>query len=434
MGKILETISSALSSSTLFNLSPDTNKDHSTTKEYGRSCVQSQSPELLPVSMKGDLETMQKLVGEYIATHCTSSIQQQETNTTDLYIDPRLRSFINATDPQGNAAIHGATFSGYLNVTTFLVSTCGADALQPNKLGCTPMWLAAGYGHSDVLQYLLSSLFFAHQDLDEQAFMEALSFRNSTGDTPLIAAASKGHYETCRILLDAAHRLNSRDFTIEDEGFIRQKKLLGHVNQSGDTPLSVAIGASHSGEILDLLLDRWNGINNEPEKSSSSSSTKEIIQKIEVSSQSKTAPISLTNSKGLSPLLIACERNDAISVRKLLSRNALPLLGDGRIQSPLAVASFCGCEDVVKELLGTAFGMHLLNVQDIDGHVPLWLAARTGNVRMVKILVDAGAQLDHNADSSGNGKDDTLTPEGVARKYNKKKVVEFFEDLRQREQ
>jgi ankyrin repeat protein len=66
----------------------------------------------------------------------------------------------------------------------------------------------------------------------------------------------------------------------------------------------------------------------------------------------------------------------------------------------------------------------LLNDVDNNGCTPLWLAARTGNLSMVKLLVDAGA------DATKKNKDD-MSPLDVAVKFKKDAVGEFLSQMAQ---
>ena len=66
----------------------------------------------------------------------------------------------------------------------------------------------------------------------------------------------------------------------------------------------------------------------------------------------------------------------------------------------------------------------LLNAVDLAGCTPLWLAARTGNLSMVTLLMINGA----NATIKNN---EDLTQQDVAIKFKKEKVVNYFAQLTQ---
>ena len=320
------------------------------------------------------------------------------------------RTLADEADGEGNSAVHCASFGGHLGVLSFLAEACGADLARKNGVGCSSVWIAAGYGRADVLQYLIDRLGLhgeiqgADGDrLSMSSLSDALFAANGTGDTPLLAAVSKGEVECCRILLKAADATRGG-------GAI---EMLRRANKNGDTPMHVAVGSGGGDggseavmEILELLIDRAGG-------------GKKGEEGVEI--RGEESPMNSKNSQGLTPLLIACERNRGDVARALVDRwGALPL-PDKNGQSPFAVAAFCGCEDVVRELLKTEAGRAMLNVQDdgVGRFTPLWLAARTGNVSMIRLLRDAGASEDI-LNSDG------LTPLQAAEKYGKEKAVDEF--------
>ena len=149
------------------------------------SSKQQQVPTLLTPSMEGNLDEVKRLVGIYIADDNTNNNGSKST----------LASYINTTDASGNAAVHGAAFAGHLDILKFLVESCccdddgdsdGVDLQLKNGLGCSPLWIAAGYDRIECLEYLIDKLHGMNQ-LDV-----ALLDANSTGDTPFVAAVSRG--------------------------------------------------------------------------------------------------------------------------------------------------------------------------------------------------------------------------------------------------
>lgn len=219
----------------------------------------------------------------------------------------------------------------------------------------------------------------------------ALCAANNTGDTPLIAAAHKGHGECARLLLDAA------DNAVKGGG---STEMLNRTTKGGDTAAHVAAGNIEGGDaVLEELLKY-------ADKSSPEGGEKLV---------------DVRNSHGLTPLLIACERNSAPCVRLLLSHGAQPL-PDAKGLHPLAVAAFCGCEEAASALLDSTAAAYasLLNTKCGEGEAaPLWWAARTGNAKMCKVLLEAGADIE------GTNKDG-VTPLGAAEKYKKEKAAEVL--------
>lgn len=266
----------------------------------------------------------------------------------------------------------------------FLAESCGADLTIKNGMGCSPLWIAAGYNRLDCLVYLVESL---SKGGSEAIFDDA----NNTGDSLFLAAASKGYIDICKYLLSIANN----DAT--------KLKLLRTVNKSGDSPLKVAVAGGHDVELLKLLL--------------------EADALLELDSHEKC--VNEKNKLGLSPLIIACERNLPSIVELLIKFDADVNIRDSKGRHALAVAAFCGCDDVVRFLLqkikeSPSIAL-LLNEKDESGCTPLWLAARTGNLKMVELLMDAGADKTI-SDNEG------MTPQAVASKFNKEKVEQYLQE------
>jgi len=357
----------------------------------GQTFSSSSSPSaesLLAASMAGDIDQVKSLLGQLIADSDNQS---------------SLASCINKTDPSGNAAIHGAVFGGHLEVLEFLCS-CGADLLLKNSLGCSPLWIAAGYAKINCLEFLAAQLDAAGK------WEEALMDTNTSGDTAFLAASSKGNIAACKSLLSLVDNYSAKDDAsdADESSWELKRKMIRAANNGGDTPLKVAVGAGHV-DLVSFLLQVDD----------------EICEKIE-NNDSQSTCIHTKNNAGLTPLIVACERNNVDIVKILMEEHGAGAGADVRTcdakeRSPLAVASFCGCKDVVEYLISNPTSAALINEVDVNGCTPLWLAARTGDLAMVKLLIDAGAD----ATIKNN---EGLSPEEVAVKFKKEKVEQYFAD------
>ncbi|KAL3763946.1 hypothetical protein ACHAW5_004631 [Stephanodiscus triporus] len=307
--------------------------------------------------------------------------------------------------------------------------TAGGGSLTLAGLGCSPLWLAAGYDRIACLEYLIHKL-REYDQLESSLLHDA----NDVGDTPFLAAASRGNIEACKCLLrsveecretTAANGRQPRCRGDDDEDYDcnlhqcsrwrRMKaRIIRTTNRVGDTPLQVAVASGHI-ELVTLLLEVDDLCHDTAHDGDDTVEEEEYSKKC----------VDRKNESGLSPLIVACERNLPSIVRTLLEHGADLHARDARGRSALAVAAFCGCIDVVEYLLdcldsttdGTSSS--LLNAPDRDGKTPLLLAARTGNLKMTKLLVDAGADArirDHGS----------LTLLDVAVKFKKENVIEYL--------
>lgn len=348
-----------------------------------------QAPLLAP-SMEGDIDEVRRLVGIRIA---------DGGGGADL---------VDEADPSGNTAVHGAAFGGHLDVLAFLAEKCHADLTLQNGLGCSPLWIAAGYDQTGCLEYLIGRL------SDGGKLETALRKGNTTGDSPFLAAASKGNLKACEILLSASEKCSEND----EHRLEVKAGILRTANNAGDTPLKVAVATSQSEEMLTFLLQMDNEISSlKFGKSNSTGGTSE--EEMELVSN---PCVNRKNKSGLSPLIIACERNLPNIAELLLQHGADICIEDAKGRNPLAIAAFCGCNDTVEFLLSQiSKTASLLNGRDGSGCTPLWLAARTGNLSVVKLLAEAGAD-------AAIADDEGLLPKDVAAKFKKEKVEEFFSE------
>ena len=354
---------------------------------------------LVQPAISGNDELIKSLIGRHIASYINSEVCNSK-------FDPRLQSYVNATDAEGNTPLIGAVYGGHLEIVSFLIEKCGADMTIKNDVGCSPIWVAAGYSKLAILEYLIDSL-FKKEDRNARNICNILSEKNNSGDSPFLAAVSKGYIDILKLLFNSMDKLN-----IDESDIVNSYKwnLLCEKNKASDTPLSVAVGAGCdcNMELLKFLLDQEEscivGIEKNNEKNL-------IIGR----------PLNAKNSKGLTPILVACERNNVAVLEELRKRGPI-FTEDSNGRSPLAIASFCGCVEVTQYLLSIEAGKEMLDHKDNNGCTAVWLAARTGNLVILKLLVDAGADL------SLDGIDG-LSVMDVAKKYKKGGIVDYLVQL-----
>lgn len=342
--------------------------------------------------MEGDAILLKTLIGRYIAGYVNSEPLSSK-------YDPTLQSYVNTSgDAHGNTPLIAAAYGGHLEIVEFLVDKCGADITIKNDIGCSPIWIAAGYSKIAVLQFLINYVITEKGESKTENLADLFD-ENNTGDSPFLAAVSKGHVDACQVIFQTILERSTQDNGVIDYQICW--RLLMHKNKAGDTPLSVVIGTGLEGTILNYLLDR-----EEDFVLKQKLKGKEVIDR----------PLNTKNSKGLTPLMVACERNNVIAVKELIKRGA------NITEDLLTTSSFCGCLDVAEYLLSREDGLQLLNKLDSKNCSALWLAARTGNVKMVTLLVDSGADITIKGS-------DGLTPRAVAEKFKKDRVVDYFRQI-----
>ncbi|MDQ7977181.1 ankyrin repeat domain-containing protein [Paraburkholderia sp. SARCC-3016] len=119
--------------------------------------------------------------------------REKSDNVAALLLD-NPKTNIEIVDKAGENAMMMAALNGDVALVNLLISK---DA-EVNKKGWTPLHYAATNGHDDVVKVLL----------DHSAYIDAGS---PNGTTPLMMAARGGHVSTVKLLLDSGADLNVKN-------------------------------------------------------------------------------------------------------------------------------------------------------------------------------------------------------------------------------
>eukprot|EP01113_Clastostelium_recurvatum_P005914 TRINITY_DN1265_c0_g1_i4.p1 TRINITY_DN1265_c0_g1~~TRINITY_DN1265_c0_g1_i4.p1 ORF type:complete len:469 (+),score=106.95 TRINITY_DN1265_c0_g1_i4:260-1666(+) len=272
-------------------------------------------------------------------------------------------------------------YKGHREVVNVLLSEPHLASIEAaTRSGFTPLHMACGKGHVEVLQTLI-----AHG-----AFVES---RNRNGSTPLHTAAQKGH----------AHAV---------EALIKHKANIEATNNNGVTPLN---SASHKGhvEVVRCLLRHGalmeatnkNGIT--PLYSAAHRGHLEVVQcLLEANANIE----GTTKNHGATPLYISAQEGFCEIVELLLKHNANV---EAKIWSgmrsgatALYTAAHRGHVNIVDLLLRHGANTE---VADRNGCTPLYKACQEGHTEVVEVLLRAGANPRVRAA-------DNTTPQDVATK------------------
>jgi cytohesin len=130
---------------------------------------------------------------------------------------------VNAAQNDGATALHWAVYRGDREMVGLLVRA-GANPKAANRAGSTPLWLAAIGGNASIIAALLEAGADANETLP-------------LGRTPLMIAARTGNVDAIRTLLDNGADVNAKD------------------TQRGTTPLMWAADEGHAAAVK-LLIER----------------------------------------------------------------------------------------------------------------------------------------------------------------------------------
>jgi len=182
-----------------------------------------------------------------------------------------------------------------------------------------------------------------------------INFLDDQGKSPLGCAASKGHYEAVKLLVDSGADVNMP-------------------NNDGETPL---ILAADNKDIAEFLVDRGadfyatDKLGASALKLATWAGYEEIVE------------LFLTNPKAL--LISAVKKGDTDIIRELLDSKKFDInFLDDEGMNPLGRAAYLGHGDVAKLLLDHGAN---INAQNKDGKTALYFAALRGNEDTVKLLI-----------------------------------------------
>ncbi|KAN0137681.1 Ankyrin repeat-containing domain protein [Lactarius tabidus] len=285
---------------------------------------------------------------------------------------------VNMHDKRRNTPLHFAASEGHFEVARILLEH-GADVNSQNDEGLTPLQQASQGQHLEYREVIRLLL-----DCDANVNM-----RDNNGNTTLHFAASEGHLEVARMLLERGADVNSQ-------------------NDEGLTPLRRASQVQREGksDIMQLLLDHGADANlydkrgNTPLHFAASEGHLEaarMLLRLE-------ADVDSLNDKGLTPLQQASQgqrRGHRDVVRLLLGHGAIVNLYDIRRNTALHFTASEGHLEVARMLLERGADV---NSQNDEGLTPLQRASqvrREGQQDIMRLLLDHGANVDMH-DNSGN--------------------------------
>ena len=314
-------------------------------------------------------------------------MQSNDIDSAMMSIDQGVG--VNTTSPDGATALHWAAHWGTTDLAERLLSA-GALVDASNELGITPISIACRNGSEAMVNLLLKAKADAKgsEPSGETVLMscartgslgaveqllaagaEPNSFEVDSGQTALMWAAAGGHWEIVDLLIGAGADVNassSGKFTplmfAARTGDLKSAELLldagAEVNAATEDGLSPLLIASAS-------LDAITG-----------SDYRLVVEESQHESVGallldRGADVTQSDQYGMTALHYAVEMNKPSLLRALLKRDADPnaQLTQGL---PFRRGDYVGREAY-------------------DGASPFWLAARLGNVEMMRELLDAGA-------------------------------------------
>jgi ankyrin repeat protein len=302
---------------------------------------------------------------------------------------------VNAPQADGATALHWAVHRNNLQVADLLIRA-GAKVNAVNDLGATPLWLSAVNGSGAMIERLLAA--GANPNL-------ALA----SGETPLMTAARTGDVNTVRLLLAHGAKVNATGFrgqtalmwaaeqqhtevvrTLVENGadvharsevWRQLENTAGNANPAGDFEMA------HGGSTPLFFAARTGSV-----------ATARVLL-------DAGAPVNDRAADGTSPLVVAAHSGHGALAAYLVERGA-DVNSAGSGYTALHAAVIRGDVDLVKALLahgadanatlqhgtpGRRLGADYSLRYQMIGANAFWLAARFGEIPVLKVLVDANS-------------------------------------------
>ena len=238
---------------------------------------------------------------------------------------------VNRRNPDGSTPLQWAVYDGNIAEVKRLLRA-GADVSAANNYGATAMSLAAEVGDADMIAVLLE----AGANADSP---------NPDGQTALQAVARTGNVTAAQLLIDAGATVDARE------------------RFGGQTALMWASARRHP-EMMQLLIAKGADVN-----------ARSAVRDYQRHVTAEGRPKSL-DSGGLTPLLYASRENCAACVDVLLQHGADIDLPDPDDVSPLLVAIMNANWDLAQQLIAAGAD---INQWDIYGETPLFTAINLRN-------------------------------------------------------
>ena len=268
---------------------------------------------------------------------------------------------VNARNRDGQTAMYITCAAGHKKIMSLLLDA-GANPTIASNVGVTPLMAACQYGHSSIVDALCAYI-------KSKGNLEHINAQSAKGKTALYFACQYNEMSCVQLLLDAGADPNIADNhrrrPLSRASFEGNKDIVlallasgahpNHTDDEGYIPLLAASENGHTNVITELLNRSTDSINHQA-------------------------------NNGTTALYIACQNAHDLVATNLLSKGADPNLARNDGWTPLVVASFKGCSDIVEHLI-----KHGAHINPPSGVSPIKQACKQGHVYIFNLLEAQGA-------------------------------------------
>ena len=315
----------------------------------------------------------------------------------------------NVGGARGWTCLHFAAHGCYLDLVETLLKTPGVDPSPRDAAGATPTHLAAEGGSTATIEATLRA-----------AGDDAAVATTDAGLTPLHVAAAAGHLAATRLLLEKTKEAEKATTTRSDrfdEGsssasFASKGFSVDFRANNGYTALHFASSRGHDRVVRALLSEgarvAVEGDDGRTPVHLAAAAGADATLRALLSRTSSYAGsfVNARDGGGATAAALAAGSNRPAAFEILLAHGADPFVPDDDGNTCLHAAALAGARDVFLSALreGIRDGRTMRVLRDVNrrGERPIHLAARGGSVRMVRCLIDRGADVAAEDDDGNN--------------------------------
>ncbi|KAM6943421.1 protein TANC1-like [Xenentodon cancila] len=298
---------------------------------------------------------------------------------------------VEGTTGSGMSPLCLAAAAGHTEIVNLLCKK-GVKVGHVDKSGQCALVHAGLKGHAEIINILLGQDWGPEipTDPQQQHGNESASAKEQAVQQAVIAAASMGHTQVVKSLLD-----------LKDEQLAVQMD--AHDSLWGETVLTAAAGRGRT-ETCAFLLERGAGLEIQNRRGIVPllSAAKHGHTQVAECLLKQGADINVSDKQGRSALMLAASEGHSNSIELLLSKGACLSSADQEGMTALSWACMKGQKGAVQLLVEAGAD---LNQPDRQGRTPLDLAALNGDADTVHNLVEHGAVLEKGDNSGTKGSD-----------------------------
>ncbi|TNN57224.1 Serine/threonine-protein phosphatase 6 regulatory ankyrin repeat subunit C [Liparis tanakae] len=283
-------------------------------------------------------------------------------------------AYVDMQDAAGRSVLYLAAQKGFARCVEVLLAQGASCLLNDNRLMWTPIHVAASNGHSECLRMMI--------DYGEEG--DLTNVADKFGQTPLMLAVLGGHTDCVHFLLEKGASPDAKDKRSSTS--LHRGAVLGH-----DDCVSALLEHKASALCRDVQ-------GRTPLHYAASRGHTEILANLVTAAVASDQQDKLLDNKQYTPLHWAAYKGHEDCLEVLLEFKTF-IHEEGNPFTPLHCALMNGHSGAAERLLESA-GVHMINTRDVKGRTPLHAAAFAEDVAGLQLVLRHGTEINA-VDNSG---------------------------------